>query len=134
MKKLSEDLQDVSEKSLFISVDQEGGEVHRLKSEYGFLGTPSWKQIGLLNNELMTKEFSENLSSELYNAGINLNFAPVLDLDHGNGAVISDSKRSFTYDPEILIKHTKIFIESHKTRGIITVSYTHLTLPTILLV
>jgi len=120
LKKLSEDLQNASKKSLFISVDQEGGEVHRLKSDYGFLGTPPWKQIGLLNNELMTREFSENLSSELFNAGINLNFAPVLDLDYGIGNIISDSKRSFTYDPEILIKHAKIFIKSHRIRGIIT--------------
>jgi beta-N-acetylhexosaminidase len=120
LKKLSKDLQNVSKKTLFISVDQEGGEVHRLKSDYGFLGTPSWKKIGSLNNELMTREFSENISSELFNAGINLNFAPVLDLDHGNGTVISDSKRSFTNDSEILIKHAKIFIESHKSKGIIT--------------
>lgn len=120
LKKLSKDLQNISKKSLFISADQEGGKVHRLKSDYGYLGTPSWKQIGLLDNELITKEFSENLSNELFNAGINLNFAPVLDLDYGNGTVISDSKRAFTHNPETLIKHARIFIESHKNRGIIT--------------
>ena len=120
LKKLSEDLQDVSEKSLFISVDQEGGEVHRLKSEYGFLGTPSWKQIGLLNNELMTKQFSDNIALDLSKAGINLNFAPVVDLDYGKGSVISDSNRAFTDDPEKLIKHAEIFIKSHREKGIMT--------------
>ena len=83
LKKLSEELQNVSDKSLFISVDQEGGEVQRLKSKYGFSGTPSWKRIGLLDDELMTREFSEKLSYELSNVGINLNFAPVIDLDYG---------------------------------------------------
>ena len=47
LKELTEKLQGYAEKSLLISVDQEGGEVHRLKSLYGFTDTPPWKQIGL---------------------------------------------------------------------------------------
>ena len=85
LKQLVEDLQSQTEKSLLISVDQEGGEVHRLKSIYGFLETPSWNQIGSLNNELMTKQFSENMVKDLSGVGINLNFAPVIDLDYGKG-------------------------------------------------
>ena len=53
-------LQATTKKPLLISVDQEGGHVHRLKSEYGFKETPSWNHIGLLNNSLMTKQFSDN--------------------------------------------------------------------------
>ena len=120
LKQLVEDLQSQTEKSLLISVDQEGGEVHRLKSIYGFLETPSWNQIGSLNNELMTKQFSENMVKDLSGVGINLNFAPVIDLDYGKGAVISDTNRAFSHDTDILIKHTQLFIDAHKSKGIMT--------------
>ena len=120
LKELTEKLQGYAEKSLLISVDQEGGEVHRLKSLYGFTDTPPWKQIGLLDSELMTKQFSDNIAFDLSKAGINLNFAPVIDLDYGKGSVISDSSRSFTDDPKKLIRHAEIFIKSHREKGIIT--------------
>jgi len=120
LKQLVEDLQSQTEKSLLISVDQEGGEVHRLKSIYGFLETPSWNQIGSLDNELMTKQFSENMVKDLSGVGINLNFAPVIDLDYGKGTVISDTNRAFSHDTDILIKHTQLFIDAHKSKGIMT--------------
>lgn len=120
LKGLIEELQGYTEKTLLISVDQEGGEVHRLKSLYGFTDTPPWKQIGLLNNELMTKQFSDNIALDLSKAGINLNFAPVVDLDYGKDSIISDSNRAFTDDPEKLIKHAEIFIKSHREKGIMT--------------
>jgi len=120
LKELTEKLQGYAEKSLLISVDQEGGEVHRLKSLYGFTDTPPWKQIGLLDSELMTRQFSDNIAFDLSKAGINLNFAPVIDLDYGKGSVISDSSRSFTDDIKKLIRHAEIFIKSHREKGIIT--------------
>ncbi len=57
VKKLVSQLQDLSEHPLLISVDQEGGQVHRLKSVYGFEETPSWQHIGVLNDPLMTEQF-----------------------------------------------------------------------------
>ena len=80
VKKLVSQLQDLSEHPLLISVDQEGGQVHRLKSVYGFEETPSWQHIGVLNDPLMTEQFAKTMASTLSGLGINLNFAPVLDL------------------------------------------------------
>lgn len=120
VKKLIKQLQILSGHNLFISIDQEGGEVRRLQSQYGFNETPSWNHIGLLNNKLITKEFSDSLSSTLSEAGVNLNFAPVLDLDYGKGTVISDSGRAFSLDPQIVIEHSRILINSHKKKGVIT--------------
>ena len=107
-------------KDLLISIDQEGGTVHRLKSIYGFPETPSWKHIGLLNNNLITKEFSDTISNTLSKLGINLNFAPVLDLDYGNKTIIGNTQRAFSSNPRILVKHAKIFIDSHKQKNIIS--------------
>lgn len=120
VKELISQLQDHSEQPLLISVDQEGGQVHRLKSVYGFEATPSWQHIGVLNNPLMTEQFAKTMASTLSDMGINLNFAPVLDLDHGPGTVISDSERALSTDPQNVIEHSRIFIEQHKTSQIIT--------------
>jgi beta-N-acetylhexosaminidase len=121
LKTLIEDLQSLSpNQNLLISIDQEGGTVHRLKSIYGFPETPSWQHIGLLKDKLITKQFSETLSETLCSVGINVNFAPVLDLDYGNKTVISKTQRAFTSDSDLLIKHAKIFIDAHRKRHIIS--------------
>lgn len=121
LKILIENLQSCSSnQSLLISVDQEGGFVHRLKSIYGFPETPPWQHIGFLKDQLMTKEFSETLSEVLQDAGINVNFAPVLDLDYGDKTVIGRTQRAFTSDPNVLVEHAQIFINSHKRKNIIS--------------
>ena len=120
VKELISQLQSLADNSLLISIDQEGGEVHRLRTVYGFDETPSWNHIGLLNNELMTKQFSKSMANTLSNLGINLNFAPVLDLDHGIGTVISDSKRAFSSEPKTVKENSRIFISEHKQAGVIT--------------
>ena len=121
LKTLISNLQSYSpNQGLFISVDQEGGFVHRLKSIYGFPETPPWQHIGFLKDQLMTKEFSETLSEALQSAGINVNFAPVLDLDYGNKTVIGKTQRAFTSDPDVLIEHAKIFINAHRRKNIIS--------------
>ena len=113
-------LQAIAKKPLLISIDQEGGHVHRLKPEYGFEETPSWNHMGILSNTLITKQFSDAISSTLSDMGINVNFAPVLDIDHGTDTVISDSKRAFSDDPKTVIEHSRILINSHREKGIIT--------------
>jgi len=59
-------------------------------------------------------------ATTLKDAGINLNFAPVLDLDHGNGSVISDQQRAYSNDPKKVVEHAKIFIKAHRENGVIT--------------
>ena len=119
VKKLVKDLQKFSKHPLLISIDQEGGDASRLKSIYGFEKNPSWNHIGMLNNSLITEQFSNTMASMLSHVGVNLNFAPVLDLDFGKGTVISDSNRAFSADPKIVINNAKIFINAHKNFGVI---------------
>jgi len=61
-----------------------------------------------------------SMAETLAEAGINLNFAPVLDLDYGEDTVISDAERAFSKDPKTVAEHSRIFIEAHRQRGIIT--------------
>ena len=67
--------------------------------------------MGKLNSPPFTKQFSVETANTLKDAGINLNFAPVLDLDHGNGSVISDQQRACSNDPKEVVEHAKIFIK-----------------------
>ena len=120
LKQLTDQIQNISERKLLISVDQEGGHTSRLKSIYGFTQDTTWAHIGKLDNTTLTKQLSEEMANTLKDAGINLNFAPVLDLDYGSGTVISDQERACSNDPEKVIQHAKIFINAHKENKIIT--------------
>ena len=119
-KKIASSRTNISENSLFIAIDQEGGKVNRLKQMYGFKNTPSWQHIGYLNNTLITKEHSDSIALVLSNCGLNLNFAPVLDISVGPGEIMYDSERSFSGDEKMVAKHAKIFVDSHKAKGIIS--------------
>ena len=120
LKMLTDNLQSISDNPLFISIDQEGGNVNRLNSSYGFPEFPSWQHIGLLDNDLITKQFSESMSETMTSTGINLNFAPVLDLDYGEKTYIGKLERAFSGDPKLVIEHSKIFIDTMKNDNIIS--------------
>ena len=120
LKRLTNHIQNISTRELLISVDQEGGHTSRLKSVYGFAQDTTWAHVGKLDSPVLTKQFSEDTANTLKNAGINLNFAPVLDLDYGSGSVISDQERACSNDPEKVIEHSKIFIKAHRENKVIT--------------
>ena len=120
LKLLTDNLQSISDNPLFISIDQEGGNVNRLNSSYGFPEFPSWQHIGLLDNDLITKQFAESMSETMTSTGINLNFAPVLDLDYGEKTYIGKLERAFSGDPKLVIEHSKIFIDTMKNDNIIS--------------
>jgi len=120
VKNLSNQLQSFSKGDLLISIDQEGGGTNRLKSNYGFPETPSWNHMGLLDNDLMTQQFSQTIASTLNDCGINVNFAPVLDLDYGDDTVIGKAKRANSHLPKTVIQHSRVFIQSLKENNIIS--------------
>ena len=120
LKMLTDNLQSISDNPHFISIDQEGGNVNRLNSSYGFPEFPSWQHIGLLDNDLITKQFAESMSETMTSTGINLNFAPVLDLDYGEKTYIGKLERAFSGDPKLVIEHSKIFIDTMKNDNIIS--------------
>ena len=117
---LSDQLQSFSKNGLLICIDQEGGGTNRLKSNYGFPETPSWNHMGILDNDLMTQQFSQTIASTLSDCGINVNFAPVLDLDYGDETVIGKAGRANSHLPKTVINHSRIFIDSLKEHNIIS--------------
>ncbi len=86
---------------LILGVDQEGGRVTRLPGE--LVNFPPNKQIGQVNNPDFSYKVGTLLGHELKEFGLNLDFAPVLDINSNpNNPVIGD--RSFGNNPEIVSK------------------------------
>jgi len=117
---LTQSLHSYSSHPMFITIDQEGGQVNRLKSDYGFPECPPWQKFGNLDSELMTQQYARTLGETFSACGINVNFAPVLDLDYGNETVIGKSKRGLSHDPTTVVTHSKILINELKQHGVIS--------------
>ncbi len=85
---------------LFVAVDQEGGLVRRLKPAMGAPDTPSARKMGKMPRELVLRE-GLKLGRYLSDLGINLDFAPSLDVDvNQNSPAIGAKERAFAADPE----------------------------------
>ncbi len=120
--KLNNDLQKASLIKLFISIDEEGGKVHRLKKKYGFIDMPSAAHLGRIDNADTTLFYNRQLATLLNEVGINMNYAPVLDLAVNlNNPVIYKVQRSFSAEPLIVTKHAMSCILAHKENRVNTI-------------
>ena len=114
-------LQKESAIPLLIAIDQEGGKVNRLKPEYGFPDSKSWAEIGKINKLNITKKNAKLTAKTLKMNGINVNFAPVLDLSNNSKSFIAQKERCFSKDPKKVVKHSKEFINAHLDNNVVTV-------------
>jgi beta-N-acetylhexosaminidase len=122
LKKLSNDLQAQAKVPLFISIDEEGGKVHRLKEKYGFVKMPSAAYLGTLNNLDSTFFYTEQLAALMAELGINLNFAPDVDLAlNPENPVIAKWGRSYGADPALVTTQALAAIKAHHKYGVETV-------------
>jgi len=118
-KKLIEDLNKYSPGPLFISVDAEGGNINRLKEDYGFKNIPSAEQMGKGMVE-ETKNQANLLGQELRELGFNMDFAPVVDVNvNPKNPVIGLLERSFSNNPETVFEHASSFISGLHENNII---------------
>jgi len=104
---------------LLITVDQEGGRVQRFKE--GFTRLPSMGAIGewFDRDQVQALVFAEAcawlMASELLCLGVDLSFAPVLDLNKASNPAIGD--RAFHRNPENVIALAKVWIDGMHAAG-----------------
>tara|TARA_Y100001935_G_scaffold190849_1_gene159068 strand:- start:757 stop:1803 length:1047 start_codon:yes stop_codon:yes gene_type:complete len=116
---LSKEIKSVNPK-LLIAVDQEGGRVQRL--EKGYSKIPCMQHLAKYcsKDNFCNLDFARDLgwllASEVLSSGIDLSFAPVLDLDESRSSIISD--RSFGDNPHQVIKVAESFIDGMNEAGI----------------
>ena len=102
---------------LFISLDQEGGRVNRMP--YALKNLKSAGKISSTKNVEYVKESSRIISKMLLGLGINLNYAPVLDIKRfEDGHSIGD--RCFGDNKEDVCKYGIAFMKEMKKEGLLT--------------
>ncbi len=121
LKKLISQLQAASDDTLLVAVDQEGGRVARLKEKHGFSPTVSQAWLGDQDDLKLTIGYSSQVAATLYDVGINVNLAPVVDLDvNPANPVIGGLERSFSPDPLTVARHAAEVIISHRAHNVLT--------------
>lgn len=99
---------------LFVSIDEEGGRVHRLKEKYGFPAMPSASYLGDLDNNDSTLYYNRRLAAALKELGVNINYAPTLDMAvNPDNTVIVKNGRSFGTSYDKVVKHAALCMQAH---------------------
>jgi beta-N-acetylhexosaminidase len=119
---LVETLQKNSSIPLFISIDEEGGRVTRMKTRYGFPKNVSAQYLGNMNNLDSTRYYAHQTASILSSFGINMNYAPVVDVNlNPRNPVIGKIERSYSENYNEVIEQAYHVIDQHNKRGVIPV-------------
>jgi beta-N-acetylhexosaminidase len=124
---------------LFISVDQEGGRVSRLQPHFTKFPTPGC--LGNAKSESLAHRFGLALGREMRSVGINMDYAPVLDVNtNPQNPIIG--LRALSDEPEWAAKLGVAFMHGFREAGVIAVGKhfpghgdtsqdSHLTLPSV---
>ena len=103
---------------LLLAVDQEGGRVQRLTDGYTCLPPPG--RLGQLfaKSKQQALDYAYRhgrvMATEILLSGIDLSFAPVLDLDRGS-CVIGD--RALAADPQVVIQLAEAYLAGMRDAG-----------------
>jgi len=101
-----------------ICVDQEGGRVQRFRD--GFTDLPALDQFGQLYAQdpatalQQAEQHAWQMASEVRAAGVNLSFAPVADIGHGNRAI---GNRAFADTPEVVAECVRAYLRGMHRAG-----------------
>ncbi len=120
LRQLTADLQAAAPAGpLIVAVDQEGGNVARLNSRRGFPGTYTAATLGSIADPRFTQAQGAAVGQTLAAAGINLNLAPVVDLNlNRHNAAIGGQGRTFSHLPDAVVRHAGAFVAGLRTSGV----------------
>ena len=100
----------------FLAIDQEGGRVHRLPEP--FTHFPPAEAIGNSGDTALAYQCGRSAAAELGLVGLNLNFAPVLDVNSNPAnPIIGD--RAFGRTPERVIEMSTAWMRGLRAGGVI---------------
>ena len=116
-KNLISEIKSVALTSPFLSIDQEGGRVERTENIHNGKKYLSAK-YAFEKGEDFLKEQTLEIANELKSYGINLNFAPCIDVNtNPNNPIIGE--RAFSDNADEVIKGEKIVSQIYRENGII---------------
>jgi beta-N-acetylhexosaminidase len=103
---------------LLLCVDQEGGRVQRFRDGYSALAPLA--EFGALYAQdpdaalQLARQHAWLMASEIRASGVDLSFAPVVDLARGNRAI---GNRAFSADPQVVAAFTQAYIAAMHEAG-----------------
>ena len=115
---LSQSIRDAAPRPQLICVDQEGGRVQRFRD--GYTALPSLDGFGRMYAAdpvaalELAQEHAWLMASEIRASGVDLSFAPVVDLGRGNRAI---GDRAFSADPEVVAEFTRAYVRGMHAAG-----------------
>jgi beta-N-acetylhexosaminidase len=118
LQSLISDIRKLRQPRLLVCIDQEGGRVQRLRTE--FTSLPALGVLGQLYAEDPVKaadmayRHGRVMATEMLEIGIDMSFAPVLDLDRGS-RVIGD--RAFASDPQTVCELGRAYLAGMHDAG-----------------
>lgn len=117
--KLISDLQESSRTSLFVAVDEEGGDVARVASNPKMKTTqfPPAEEIGKTQNGGDVYEMGRTIAREIRSLGFNVDFAPVADV-RTSELNTEIGNRSFGDDPDRVAEMVSAFVQGCQERGV----------------
>lgn len=109
LKRLTAGLRQLAPGLLFIAIDQEGGQVRRLKPQKGFFDLPSAQAMGQ-GSAHATRDLAAQQGKEMHELGINMDLAPVVDVDvNPFNPAIGRLGRAFATDAQNTASHALAF-------------------------
>lgn len=107
---------------IFVSVDQEGGKVNRLKEKYGFTRSITAEATGKSKTLDSARFYGEATAATLAGLGFNVNFAPCVDVAvEKTNPVIVTKGRSYSANEDSVAMMAAEFIKQHRKFGVVTV-------------
>lgn len=119
LEQLVAEIRAVRRPSLLVAVDHEGGRVQRFRRDFTVL--PPQRAIGRAYDvdpeagRRLAWQCGWLLAAELRAAGIDMSFAPCIDLDYGVSEVIGD--RAYHRDPEVVSRLAIACMQGMRTAG-----------------
>ncbi|MBQ6544279.1 MAG: glycoside hydrolase family 3 protein [Lachnospiraceae bacterium] len=125
IRQMTGDAQKMSERRvglpIFLSVDEEGGEVTRISGRDEFSDIPeipSMREVGESGSETYAREVASQMAVYLADLGFNMDFAPVLDVLTNPANTVIGS-RSFGNDPNLVARMGLAVADELSAKGII---------------
>lgn len=103
---------------VFVGIDEEGGQIHRTKDLFGDM--PSALAQGKTSDEdvrALAKDWGTKMSS----LGVNVDFAPVLDLHNPSNPIIGSKERAYSSDPNVVASKAGSFADGLRDSAIVPV-------------
>lgn len=101
---------------LLVGIDEESGDVTRMEREKGS-SYPGAQALGAIDDVALTERIGGSIADLLAGAGVNLNFAPVADVN-SNAANPVIGARSFGADPALAARHVAAMVRGLQSRRV----------------